>query len=151
MFNPEEFIAAGEAIRVDLRDGRSVSGHLVGADGHWLGLETDDGRLLLPVAGIAAVCADQVRLGLAEKPRRKAAGAAPAVGRGWNDADLRQLADAFLDGEHDAQLAERFGRSRSVIKILHAAFECARGNLVEEDLPDAAKAWLGRWSAVLTR
>jgi len=50
-----------------------------------------------------------------------------APGRAWKDDDLRTLADAFLDGGEDVDLAGRFNRSRGQIKELRQGFECARG------------------------
>ena len=70
-------------------------------------------------------------------------------GGDWTDDDLRLLADAMLDGADDATLAREFGRTRGAVRRLRAAFECARGNLVEDDIGPAV-AWVPRLQRVLT-
>jgi hypothetical protein len=81
----------------------------------------------------------------ADRPRR----ASRAPGRPWRDEDLRQLADGFLDGQDDQQLCGSYNRTRAQIKELRAGFECARGNLVEDQISEVAATWVERWRRVL--
>jgi hypothetical protein len=75
-----------------------------------------------------------------------------APGRPWNDDDLKQLSEGFLDGENDAQLAERFHRTRGQIRDLRQGFECNRGNHeFPIDQNPAASLWVDRWQKVLSR
>ncbi len=72
-----------------------------------------------------------------------------APGSPWSDAELKRLADAFLDGHEDGELAERHKRARPAIKQLRQGFECARGNLVEDQISSVAATWVSRWRRVL--
>ncbi len=74
-----------------------------------------------------------------------------ALGRAWLDEDLKTLADAYLDAVEDGDLALRFNRSRGQIKELRQAFECARGNLVEDQISPIAATWVARWRKALTQ
>jgi hypothetical protein len=61
------------------------------------------------------------------------------------------IAYAYLDGIEDGDLAQRFSRSRGQIKELRQAFECARGNLVEDQISPIAATWVARWRKALTQ
>jgi len=73
-----------------------------------------------------------------------------APARAWQDEDLKKLATGFLDGDDDATLSEAHHRARSQIRELRQAFECARGNLVEDQISPVAQTWITRWRRVLT-
>ena len=74
-----------------------------------------------------------------------------ALGRAWLDEDLKALADAYLDGAEDGDLAQRFNRSRGQVRELRQAFECARGNRVEDQISPIAATWVARWRKALTQ
>ncbi|MFW5829260.1 MAG: hypothetical protein ACOCXA_03265 [Planctomycetota bacterium] len=138
---------------VILVDGRRLHGRLLGADAAWLLLQPEQGRILLPVAQVQAVLAAGAELPNAVGGRgRRRAAAGPGATQppaDVSDEDLRRFADAFLDGLSDADIAASHGRSRSLIRILHMAFEGIRCNCDEDDLPPAAQAWIGRFRSVL--
>ena len=71
-------------------------------------------------------------------------------GRAWQEGDLRLLADAFLDGVTDQELAKEFNRTRAAIKQMRQGFECARGNLNQDLLEEIAQSWVHRWRKLLT-
>ena len=70
--------------------------------------------------------------------------------RPWSDADLKALSEGFLDGLLDPELAEQHHRTRGQIRDLRQAFECNRGNLIEDQISPAATTWIHRWKRVLT-
>jgi hypothetical protein len=72
-----------------------------------------------------------------------------ALGRAWLDEDLKVLADAYLDGVQDADIAQRLSRAKGQIKELRQAFECARGNLVDDQISPIAATWVPRWRKAL--
>jgi hypothetical protein len=76
---------------------------------------------------------------------------AKALGRAWLDEDLKTLADAYLDGVEDGELSQRLNRARSQIRELRQAFECARGNLIEDQISPIAATWVARWRKALTQ
>ena len=71
-------------------------------------------------------------------------------GKDWDDDQLRALISGFLDGELDAVLAKQFSARRGMIASMRQAFECQRGNLVDEQLDDVAKTWVSRIREALT-
>jgi hypothetical protein len=126
----------------------------------WLLLETDSGRTLLNLDHVTAVIVDGPADGPGEesddglmRPQplerpRVLTRRAPA--RPWVDEDLRKLATGFLDGEDDAALATAHHRARTQVRELRQGFECARGNLVEDQISPVAQTWVARWRRVLT-
>jgi len=145
-----------------LADGTVFAGELEWARKGWAKLRGDAGISLINVAHVAVIkplgpmAADEVDETDAALPRprshERATLAAPtAPGRAWADDDLRRLADAFLDNATDAELAERYHRTRGAIKEAHQGFECARGNLVEDQISPVARTWVGRWRKLLAQ
>lgn len=153
-------LAPGRLIALRLADGTPMAGRVVAVDGPWLQLHDLDGGHLVNLAQVAVVHLDQqgraegavAAEGALPQPRskdqpRKVGSRAP--GRPWDEAELKSLSEAFLDGAGDGELALRFHRTRSQITELHRGFECARGNLTEDDLSPAAHLWVARWRRVL--
>ncbi len=152
------FLPPGRAIAIQLVQGPIVRGTVRRVVDGWVLVESLEGQSLVNLdqvalitqEGVSAVDEDAPAIGLprpepADAPRR----VTKAPGRAWRDEDLRQLADAFLDGGDDAALAGRFGRERSSISQLRRGFECARGNLVEDQIGAVARTWVERWRRVL--
>jgi len=126
----------------------------------WIAIDAEGGRTLLNLDHLVSV----VVLGADDDEDMEAAGGlmkpqslerprvltrtAPA--RAWQDEDLKKLATGFLDGDDDATLSEAHHRARSQIRELRQAFECARGNLVEDQISPVAQTWITRWRRVLT-
>ena len=156
-----ELIIPGRLVVIRLADGTPVPGRIMACADGWLHLRDLDGEQLINLAQVAGI---QLQDGTAEhgqasqdpdalpKPRSKerpvkVGGGAP--GRPWTEPELRALADAFLDGAQDGELAERFHRTRSQVTELHRGFECARGNLVEDQISPTAQTWVQRWRRLL--
>jgi hypothetical protein len=159
MDEPLALLTAGTPVAVQLSDGSQHRGlvHVVG--GGWLQLIAASGVLLInldQVAMIALTGAEPAAPSPIDHPRPrpvskdipvKAGSRAP--GRPWQDADLRALADGFLEGANEAALSERFHRTRASIKLLRQGFECARGTIMEDDIDEVARTWIARWRRVL--
>ncbi len=152
------FLPPGRQIAMQLVQGPVVRGTVRRVVDGWVLLETLESQSLVNLDQVAlitqevgaAVDDDALARGLprpepADAPRR----VTKAPGRAWRDEDLRQLADGYLDGGDDADLAARFGRERSQISQLRRGFECARGNLVEDQISAVARTWVERWRRVL--
>jgi len=129
----------------------------------WLLLETESGIMLINLTQVAVITQEpgepdedtEASLeGLDELPKPTSAErplrASRAPARPWRDDDLKQLADAFLDGAQDQELATRFNRTRGQVKELRQGFECARGNLVDDQISRVAATWVDRWRRVLS-
>jgi hypothetical protein len=142
-----------------LVDGTVFTGEIHWIKKGWIKLVGDQGTTLIQAAHVAVI----KPLGaLAEEPTvdeelpkpRSKEGAElmgpTASGRAWRDEDLRAIADAFLDGVSDADLTQRYHRSKSALKELRQGFECARGNLVEDQISPVARTWVARWRKVLS-
>lgn len=158
----DQTLLPGRLIALRLADGTPMAGRVVALDGAWLHLHDLDGGHLLNLAQVAVVHLDQggrddghrgvVADGALPRPRsndqpRKAGARTP--GRAWDEVELKRLSEAFLDNASDGELALRFHRTRAQITELHRGFECARGNLSEDDLSPAAVLWVERWRRVL--
>ncbi len=159
---PPSVLVAGRPVAIRLLSGGELlCGRVMLVTGGWLQLSGSEGPLLVRLDQIAVLHLDGAALAADEpvddpavllrprsaEPPRKAGSKAP--GRAWHEEDLRALADAFLDNANDAELAERFHRARGQVKELRQGFECARGNLVEDQISPVAQTWVGRWRKVL--
>ena len=145
-----------------LADGTVFDGELEWARKGWAKLRGEAGIILInsahiavikPLGPLAVEDEDETDADL-PRPRSndRATLAGPtAPGRAWADDDLRRLADAFLDHATDAELAERHHRTKGAIKEARQGFECARGNLVEDQISQVACTWVGRWRKVLAK
>jgi hypothetical protein len=158
MEDPLSQLEPGRGIAVHLSNGQICRGQVGGLRGPWLHLTAESGGVLVNLTQVTAIVLDaasapEAMIDIARpKPRSKdepIRAGSKALGRAWADAELKALADAFLDGLQDGELAERFHRSRSQITELHQAFECARGNLVEDQLRPVARTWVARWRKAL--
>jgi len=147
-----------------LADGTVFTGELEWARKGWARLRGDAGTTLINAAHVAVIKplvplapdedAEDEEDDALPRPRNheRARLAAPtAPGRAWEDDELRRLADAFLDNATDAELATRHHRARGAIKEARQGFECARGNLVEDQISPVARTWVGRWRKVLAK
>ena len=144
--------------------GIALSGRITGKSDEWLQLLMPQGAVSVQLAHVAVIAEPGVADGLsaqlpqagkafedatpAPQPAKKSRSQNP--GRPWQDDELRMLADAFLDGITDKELAKEFGRTPAVVKQLRQGFECARGNLVEDQISEVAVTWVHRWRRVLS-
>ncbi len=162
MDDPLSQLIPGRSITAHLNNGQVVRGIVTGMRGGWLSLGGADGGnavlINLVHAGALVLDTKPAPAALIEvakpKPQSKDApirAGGKALGRAWLDEDLKALADAYLDGAEDGDLAQRFNRSRGQIKELRQAFECARGNLVEDQISPIAATWVARWRKALTQ
>ena len=72
-----------------------------------------------------------------------------AHAQAWHDDEIRGVANAFLDGASDSDIARGSGRTRHQITILRHAFDAARGERNPDDCSPAARAWIDRLRRVL--
>jgi hypothetical protein len=163
MDDPLSQLIPGRSVTAHLTNGQVVRGLISGLRGGWISLiGTNDGDspVLINLAHASALVLDAKAAPAPfvevtkPKPTSKDApirAGGKALGRAWLDEDLKTLADAYLDGAEDGELAQRFNRSRGQIKELRQAFECARGNLVEEQISPIAATWVARWRKALTQ
>ena len=118
-------------------------------------ISTEQGEVLLAWQHIVAIAHPDCSLvphaeaheELPAKTRKKRAAAGSASGKkgkDWSSDELKSLVGGFLDGETDADLALRFGARRGMIASMRQAFECQRGNFVEDEIDSVAKTWVGR-------
>jgi hypothetical protein len=161
MVDLRHFLPPGRRVTVQLAQGPVYRGEVRRTVDGWVLLETSEAQQLINLDHVVTITHEgaveddeELAEGLetlpkptsAERPTR----ASRAPGRPWKDDDLKQLADAFLDGEQDAELATRFNRAKAQVRELRQGFECARGNLVEDQISAVARTWVDRWRRVLT-
>ncbi len=159
MPDPLMLLEPGRVIAVQLATGEVRRGLIMGVGGGWLHLVGDEGVQLINLGQAALISLDAqaaVAAAPVDAPRPrpmtkdvpiKTGSRAP--GRPWQETELKELSEAYLDGRPDAELAERFHRTRGQIKELRQGFECARGNLVDDQISQVARTWVGRWRKVL--
>lgn len=144
-----------EELVVLLTDGREFCGQLhCEVDSPWLRCDSQSGTVWLKQEQIAAIGQASALAASSEKPKKtKAASnkstARPSAGRPWLDDDLKLLANAFMDNVEIPLLATEFNRTRAAIKQMRLGFECARGNLDEDQVDEVARSWIHRWQQVL--
>jgi len=158
------FLPPGRRVTAQLVQGPLYRGAVRRVVDGWLLLETEAGNVLINLEQVAVISQeagaeddDEAALeGLdaeerlpkprsAERPNR----ASKVPARPWKEEDLKQLSEAFLDGIDDAELATRFHRTRGQLKELRQGFECARGNLVDDQISETAATWVVRWQRLL--
>lgn len=141
-----------------LADGTVFTGEIQWSRKGWAKLGGDQGTTLIQLTQVAvirplsALVEESAIDDELPKPRSKEGAelmGPTAPGRAWREEDLRAIADAFLDQATDAELATRHHRTKSAIKELRQGFECARGNLVEEQISPVARTWVQRWRKLL--
>lgn len=138
----------GQHLALLLVGGVSVSGEVVGVDGEWLQLHTEVGVCAIARRHIVVIGCDgalPTAPAAGDRPRRRRANAAnaaePAAALAVPDEDtLRRVANAILDGIDGPELRAIAGLDASTLRHVRRAFECARGNVQEEDLPLAARS-----------
>jgi hypothetical protein len=170
--DPENPLALLPGATVWVRlDGLTVIGQWVGMADGWLHLDAVAGPMVLRPEAIAAMGtgtppavspaeprggapdADsnhqrqtKVMTSGSSKKSKKKAGTAdatrPAIAPAPDPDTMRRIVGGFLDDQTDVDLAQRFGRPKREIQALRAAFECGRGNVVEDQLSNQAMAWL---------
>jgi hypothetical protein len=158
MEDPLSELMPGRHIAAVLANGQQCRGMITGIRGGWLSLGGNDKTVLVNLAQTAAITLDakpapvpQFDMAL-PKPTSKEApirAVGKALGRAWLDEDLKALANAYLDGEEDSAIAQRISRARVQIKELRQAFECARGNVAEDQISPIAATWVPRWHKAL--
>jgi len=157
------FLPPGRRVTAQLVQGPLYRGSVRRVVDGWLLLETESGNVLINLEQVAVISQeqgdddDEASLeGLDDedklpKPRsaERPARASKVPARPWKEDDLKHLSEAFLDGVDDAELATRFNRTRGQLKELRQGFECARGNLVDDQISETAATWVARWQRLL--
>jgi hypothetical protein len=159
---PLEHLTLGRPIAASMANGEQCRGVIIEIGEGWLLLggqgSNGDKSVLVNMQHICSLVLDvkPAPTAIIDAPKPKPASKeAPqktglkALGRAWLDEDLQQLADAFLDGHDDVILSQRFSRAKNQIKELRQAFECARGNLVDDQVSAIALTWVPRWRKAL--
>ena len=139
-------------------DGLTLTGRWVGVVDGWLHLDAFDGAVVVALASIDAMGVGAPPAAVVPAETSKGAGAkqtakkrpaaaksekkAPAITPPPDPDMIRRIVGGFLDDQDDKTLAQRFGIAKREISTLRAAFECGRGNMVEDQLPALAMAWL---------
>ena len=147
-------LAPGRPVLLHLSGGGQLSGMVLKHGDGWLHLLGERGEILARMDQIAAVvlaapAPPAVSELDAELPRPVSKDApqrvgGKALGRPWNDGELRELAEAFLDGVGDAVCAERFHRTRHQVTLLRQAHEVLRGNMRDDQIGAVAQGWIPR-------
>lgn len=143
---PFSVLTPGRTVHLRL-DGEVHSGSVIATANGWIRLSGADGEILVNLAQVAWIRTEGEAPPALPKPSPKDIVGKPgsrAPGRPWSDETVRAVVDGFLNDRLDGELAEQHGRTRSQITILHQAWECARGNLPEDQLSPAAQLWVAR-------
>ncbi len=145
---PLSVLTPGRSVHLRL-DGEVVSGAVIATANGWLRLDGADGEILVNLAQVAWIRADGAPAADDDRPVPTAKNivAKPGSrvpGRPWPDETIRAVVEGFLNDAQDGELAEQHGRTRHQITILRQAWECARGNLADDQLSPAAQLWVAR-------
>ena len=160
MDDPLSQLIPGRSVTAHLSNGQVVRGTVAGMRSGWLALGAEPGAVLVNLTHACALVLDtkEAPVPFVEIAKPKPSSkdhpmrvGAKALGRAWLDEDLKTLADAYLDGVEDGELSQRLNRARSQIRELRQAFECARGNLIEDQISPIAATWVARWRKALTQ
>jgi len=154
---PLSVLTPGRIVHLRL-DGEVLSGAVIATANGWLRLSGADGEILVNLAQVAWIRTDGAPTGPIiddERPKPtpkemggRAGSRAPA--RPWSDESIRAAVEGFLNDRQDGDLADELGRTRHQITILHQAWECARGNIPDDQLSPAAQTWVSRIRHVMT-
>lgn len=151
---PLSALVPGRPVRLRL-DGAELSGTVQAVANGWVRLAAAEGELLINLAQVAwirpdgAAAPDDERL----RPAAKEVVARPGSkvpGRPWSDGDIRTVVDEFLADRPDGEIAQVVGRTRHQVTVLRQAWECARGNLPDDQLSPAARLWVERVQSALS-
>ena len=141
-------------------DGLTLVGRWVGIVDGWMHVDGADGAVVVQQAAVAAMgvgtppsnpeparAGTNQAAGPAKKRKSRSVAEpkeskAPAITPPPDPDMIRRIVSGFLDDQDDKSLAQRFGIAKREISTLRAAFECGRGNMVEDQLPALAVAWL---------
>ena len=148
---PFSVLTPGRTVHLRL-DGEVVSGAVIAIANGWLRLSGADGEILVNLAQVAWIRADGEPAGKLPVPSPKDVVAKPGSrvpGRPWSVETVRAIIDGFLNDRPDGELAEQHGRTRHQITQLHQAWECARGNIPEDQLAPAVQPWVDRIRSVM--
>ncbi len=143
---PLSLLVPGRTVHLRL-DGEVHSGSVIATANGWLRLSGADGEIVINLSQVAWIRADATAADDRPVPSAKDVVARPGSrvpGRPWNDETLRAVVDGFLNDHQDADLAAQHNRTRYQITILRQAWECARGNLADDQLSPAAQLWVDR-------
>ncbi|TVR40373.1 MAG: hypothetical protein EA402_13790 [Planctomycetota bacterium] len=135
----------GHEYQVQLSNGSWVQGRLCARHADWLELQQEAGHYAVARSAIALlILAGRFDAPPAKAPARpRVAGRGPAEKSPVPDADiLRRVCSGILDGIEGPELRAMSGLGAGELARLRQAFECARGNLMSEDIPPAARAWV---------
>jgi hypothetical protein len=155
---PLAHLTPGRIIAANMANGEQCRGMITEIGEGWLLLGSGEKSVLVNLQQVSSLVLDvkpaptPVIDAIKPKPASKEAplkAGQKALGRAWLDEDLQQLADGFLDAQDDVILAQRFSRAKNQIKELRQAFECARGNLVDDQISPIALTWVPRWRKAL--
>lgn len=139
-------------LALQLQDGTRLKGTLEMVDGEWLLVDCAGARVAIAKQQIA-VLGYEGRLptkGAGSGKKAPASAAAPATAE-LDETIVRQLLDGFLDGHSIETLMQISGLGKKEVKLWHQAFECARGNLVDDQIPPAARALLPQLRSVFSQ
>lgn len=149
---PLSLLTPGRVVHLRL-DGEFLTGSVIAVANGWIRLTSANGELLVNLAQVAWLRAEGAPPDSERPvPTAKDIGSrsgSRVPGRPWDDETVRSVVDGFLNDLQDGDLAERHGRTRNQITILRQAWECARGNLAEDQLSPAAQTWVSRIQAVM--
>jgi hypothetical protein len=145
---PLSVLTPGRSVHLRL-DGEVMSGAVIATANGWLRLDGADGEILVNLAQVAWIRVDGPSPAKDDRPvpAPKNVVAQPGSrvpGRPWPDETIRAVVEGFLNDAQDGELAEKHGRTRHQITILRQAWECARGNLADDQLSPAAQLWVAR-------
>jgi hypothetical protein len=156
---PLSFLTPGRAVAIHC-GGNTIEGSVTICANGWLRLSGADGDMLINLAQVAWVRGIGAASDDAEpadrpgvlRPSSKdivARSGSKVPGRPWSDDAIRAVVDEFLNDRPDGEIATIHGRTRHQVTVLHQAWECARGNLPEDQLSPAAQLWVERIQNVM--
>lgn len=152
---PQSFLAPGRQVVIAC-GGATLSGTVAACANGWLRLAAADGDTLVNLAQVAwarapgAAPADDGADGdggALPRPASQDVVVRPGSqvpGRPWSDEAIRGVVDEFLNDRPDGEIAGVHRRTRHQITVLRQAWECARGNLADDQLSPAAQLWVER-------
>ncbi len=133
----------------ELANGRRITATVTAQAGGWLRLDRARSTLHVNISQIVCYQAPG-SASLADDAPEASGRSRPAIDpQDWDEPRLRRLAEGYLDGQGDSELATICERPRSEVRRLRRSFEAARGNLDPDRLGEQDRAWSVRWQAVL--
>jgi hypothetical protein len=155
---PLSFLTPGRAVALHC-GGSTIEGSITACANGWLRLSGADGDMLINLGQVAWVrgigggpASNDTEDDELPRPSHKEVVTRPGSkvpGRPWSDDGIRAVVDEFLNDRPDGEIANTHGRTRHQVTVLHQAWECARGNLPEDQLSPAAQLWVDRIRKVM--